>query len=152
MMKKINKPKIKTVKNKKKELGSDFKKKGGKFTEQLQKNKEEDKSIAFQPLILECQKILTLIRNISTRKGIDFVNEIKRTDTDSLGVVSSIKFGFLLENLFQISIQQIKTLISFFDIFNFGFLNIQDIQFALKDNSYLNEIAFKNANHLEKCQ
>lgn len=115
-------------------------------------NREEVHGLSFEPLVLECKKLIVLVRNICARKGILLLEEIQRIDKEDLGVISTNRLGFLLETLVGLSGKQIKTLLGFFDSFQFGYVNIKDFCLCLRDENLLKEVAFKIGNKIEKIK
>ena len=97
-----------------------------KIQDKIKVNQEEVSGLSFEPLILECRKLIVLMRNICARKGILLLEEIQHLDKDGLGVISTNRLGFILESLVGLNGRQIKTLLGFFDSFHFGYVNIKD--------------------------
>ena len=118
----------------------------------IQENKNQTQGLSFEPLILECKKLIVLMRNICARKGILLLEEIENVDEDGLGVISTNKLGFLLETLVGLNGKQIKTLLGFFDSFKFGYVNVKDFCVCLRDESLLKEVALKIGNKMEKIK
>ena len=115
-------------------------------------NKQEVYGLSYEPLILECKKLIVLVRNICARKGILLLEEIKNIDKDDLGVISTNRMGFILETLVGLSGKQIKTLLGFFDSFKFGYVNIKDFCVCLRDENLLKEVALKIGNKIDKIK
>jgi hypothetical protein len=118
----------------------------------INENKEGVQGLSFEPLILECKKLIVLMRNICARKGILLLEKIQNVDKDGLGVISTNKLGFLLETLVGLNGKQIRTLLGFFDSFQFGYVNIKDFCICLRDERLLKEVALKIGNKMDKIK